>query len=97
MTFEDFAKLHGLLIGRLIEARWVRVPTEDKPRSRNGAYKYMGTAGLVQNWATMTEPAVWRTEGESKAGQARVAQLAKQGAQEAAQQARIAAGKAAVA
>lgn len=95
MTFEQFAKLHGLLIGRLMEGRWVRVPTEDKPRSRNGAYKYMGAAGLVQNWATMTEPAVWRAEGESKAGQARVAQVAKQAAQEAAQQARIAADKAA--
>ncbi len=95
MTFEQFAKLHGLLIGRLIEGKWVRVPTEDKPRSRNGAYKFMGAVGFCQNWATMSEPSVWKAEGESKAAQIRVAQVAKQASQEAAAQARNAAAKAA--
>ena len=94
MTFEDFAKVHGLLIRSLIEGKWVRVPTEDKPRSRNGAYRFMGSYGLVQNWATMTEPALWRAEGESRAAQIRVAQAARQASQEAAAAARNAAHKA---
>lgn len=95
MTFEDFARLHGLVIRTLVPGRWVRVPTEDKPRSRNGAYKYMGDAGFVQNWATMTEAAVWRAEGESSAVQQRVREVAKLAAQESARNARQAAQKAA--
>lgn len=94
MRFEDFARIHGLLIGSLVEARWVRVPTEDKPRSRNGAYKFMGNFGLVQNWATMTEPAVWRDQGESKASQMRVRQVAQQASRQADELARAAAAKA---
>lgn len=91
MTFDDFAKVHGLLIRSLITGRWVRVPTEDKPRSRNGAYKYMGDVGFVQNWATMTESATWRADGDSKA----VAQQAQRVANQAAQEARVNAQKAA--
>jgi phage/plasmid primase-like uncharacterized protein len=94
MTFEDFAKLHGLVIGRLVPGRWVRVPTEDKPKHKNGAYKFMGDFGVVQNWATQTEPAVWRAEGESTAAQMRVAQVARQASQETAAAARNAALKA---
>lgn len=78
MRFEDFAKLHGVLIGRLIPGKWVRVPTEDKPKSRNGAYKFMGEVGFVQNWATMTEAATWHAEGASKVVQQRVQQIANQ-------------------
>lgn len=84
MTFEDFAKVHGVLVTRLTPGKWVRVPTEDKPRSRNGAYKFMGDAGLVQNWATMTEPALWRAEGDSKAAQQRTRVIVKEAAQQAA-------------
>jgi phage/plasmid primase-like uncharacterized protein len=94
MTFEDFAKLHGVIVGRLIPGKWVRVATEDKPRSRNGAYKFMGDVGFVQNWATMTEAATWRAEGASTDGQQRVQQIANQGSQEAAANARKAALKA---
>lgn len=95
MTFDQFARVHGLLIARLVVGRWVRVPTEDKPKSRNGAYKYLGDAGFVQNWATMTEPAVWRADGDSKAVAQRVQQVARQAAQEAARNARQAADRAA--
>lgn len=95
MTFEDFAKLHGVLIGRLVEGRWVRVPTEDKPRSRNGAYKFLGDAGFVQNWATMTEPAMWRPDGEAFEGaRRRISEGAAQAARETAQNAAKAARKA---
>lgn len=39
------------------------VPTEDKPRSRNGRYKYLGDVAFVQNWATMDKPVVWHPDG----------------------------------
>ena len=94
MTFEDFSRLHGLLIRSLVVGKWVRVPTEDKPKSRNGAYKYMGDVGFVQNWATMTEAAMWKAEGDSRAVQQRVRQVADRAAAESAAQARAAALKA---
>lgn len=85
MTFEDFARLHGLLITRVIAGKWVRVPTEDKPKHRNGAYKLLGTIGYVQNWATQTEPAVWHADGSPNAEAAamRVQQVANLAAAEA--------------
>jgi len=60
MTFTQFAQSHGLIVPRVIEGKWVRVRTTDKPKHRNGAYKYLGDVGFIQNWATMQEPAVWR-------------------------------------
>lgn len=96
MTFEDFCRLHGVPLTRLpAPGRWVRLPTEDKPKSRNGAVKFMGDHGFVQNWATQTEPAVWRAEGDSKVVQQRVREVAHQAAREVAQQAAKAAAKAA--
>ena len=59
MRFEDFARIHGLIIDRVIPHRQVRTPTEDHPRSKNGSYKFLGHFGFVQNWATMSEPAIW--------------------------------------
>lgn len=59
MRFEDFARIHGLIIDSVISHRQVRTPTEDKPRSNNGSYKFLGDVGFVMNWATMEEPAVW--------------------------------------
>jgi putative DNA primase/helicase len=95
MTFEEFARMHGVVVGRLIEGRWVRVTTEDKPKHKNGAYKFVGEAGWVQNWATMTEPAMWRAEGGvTSTAQRRIRQAATQAAREAAQNAARAAKKA---
>lgn len=82
MTFEEFARMHGLLIRSLIPGKWVRVPTEDKPKSRNGAYKYMGEVGFVQNWATMTEAATWHAEAPQQAIAQQVQQIANQVAHE---------------
>jgi putative DNA primase/helicase len=62
MRFEDFARLHGLRVDSLIPGRWVAVPTDDHPRKRNGRYRWLGDVGWVQNWATMQEPAMWRSE-----------------------------------
>lgn len=60
--FLNFARGYGLLMDHAIaDARWHRVPTEDKPRKRNGSYKYDGDVGFVQNHATMEEVAMWRS------------------------------------
>lgn len=64
MMFDAFCRAHGLLVDGIEAGRWVRVPTEDHPRTRNGAYKYLGDVGFVQNHATMTEVAVWRPEAD---------------------------------
>jgi putative DNA primase/helicase len=65
MRFEDFAKQHGLILSGIQLDRWIPTPTEDKPRSSNGRYKYLGNVGWVQNWATMDKPATWFAEGHS--------------------------------
>ena len=49
MRFEDFAKIHGLIIDHVIPHRQVRTPTEDHPRSKNGSYKFLGHVGFVMN------------------------------------------------
>lgn len=77
MNFQEFCFNYGVVLRNLPPiGKWVRVPTEDKPRSRNGAVKYMGDAGLCQNWATMTEPAVWRDEMVSRDAKRRVQAVA---------------------
>lgn len=78
MNFEQFAGLHGIRVGAIVPGRWMRFPTDDKPRNRNGAVKYMGDWGLAQNWATMEAPAIWRAEGENQAAIQRVREVAKQ-------------------
>ena len=66
MSFIQFAAVHGVVIDRLESGRWCRVKTTDKPSHRNGAYKFLGDVGFVQNWATMTEPSVWRDDSSDK-------------------------------
>jgi putative DNA primase/helicase len=56
MTFDQFAKEHGLLIDSIVMGRWIRVPTEDHPRKRNGAYIFDGRSGLIQNHAVHLQP-----------------------------------------
>lgn len=54
MSFLNHAQAYGLIIRELIsDGRWHRVPTDDKPRKRNGAYLWDGERGVVKNWATM--------------------------------------------
>lgn len=62
MDFTVFAQAHGLLIRSLVIGKWVRVPTTDHTKKRNGAYKFMGDHGFVQNWATQTEASLWRPD-----------------------------------
>jgi len=51
MTFESFAREHGLIIEYIEMDRWIRVPTEDKPNKRNGAYIWDGKGGAIINFA----------------------------------------------
>ena len=63
MQFDAFCRAHGLVMDALpTPGRWVRVATVDHPRSKNGAAKYLGDHGFVQNHATMTEVAFWRAD-----------------------------------
>jgi putative DNA primase/helicase len=56
LTFESFAEQHGLIIDHVVHDRWVRVPTVDKPQSKNGAYIWDGRSGAIQNWALHEKP-----------------------------------------
>ena len=67
MDFIDFARGHGIIINELPPiGSWKRYPTEDHPRKRNGACKYMGTHGFVQNHATSTVVSLWRPENADR-------------------------------
>lgn len=66
MDFLQFARACGIVINDYPPVgRWVRLPTNDKPKHRNGAVKFMGNYGFAQNHATQTEVAVWRADGDS--------------------------------
>ena len=66
MDFTTFARAHGVIIDRLRDdGQWHRVPTSEKPHKRNGAYRFMGDVGFVQDWGSMTEAAVWHPDGDS--------------------------------
>ena len=67
MDFLDFARSHGIIIHDYPPAgTWKRYPTEDHPRKRNGAVKYMGTHGFVQNHATDTVVSMWKSDSPDK-------------------------------
>jgi phage/plasmid primase-like uncharacterized protein len=63
MDFIQFARSHGILIDNLPPLGvWKRFPTEDHPRSKNGAVKFMGDVGFVQNHATSTVVSIWKPD-----------------------------------
>jgi putative DNA primase/helicase len=66
MHFLDFCRAHGVIIDREPPIGvWKRYPTEDKRHHRNGAVKWLGDVGYVQNHATQTEISVWHADGDS--------------------------------
>ena len=66
MEFLQFARMHGILIDQVPPVgRWQRYPTDDHPRKKNGAIKFMVDHAFVQNHATETEISVWHAEGDS--------------------------------
>lgn len=63
MDFIQFARSHGIIINELPEIGvWKRYPTQDHPRKRNGAVKYLGTHGFVQNHALSTVTSLWKPD-----------------------------------
>jgi len=61
--FIAFCQQHGVLLEHTPPVgRWVRVKTTDKRHKRNGAVKFLGDFGLVQNWAHMERPALWHSK-----------------------------------
>ena len=62
MRFEQFAEAHGLIINSLILDKWVRVPTTDHPRKRNGAYIFDGRSGAVINFAVHDKHQIYKTD-----------------------------------
>lgn len=63
MDFLDFARSHGIIIHDYPPVGvWKRYPTEDHPRKRNGAVKYLGAYGFVQNHATDTIVSIWKPD-----------------------------------
>ena len=66
MNFLNFCAAHGILLDHYPPVGvWKRYPTEDKPRKRNGAVKFMGDHGFVQNHATDVEVSVWKSDGNN--------------------------------
>lgn len=60
MSFINFCQALGIIIDTPPPiGYWRRYPTQDKPRHRNGAVKFMGDHGFAQNHATDTEVSVW--------------------------------------
>lgn len=95
MEFARFAEAHGLILDRIEVGKWVRVPTTDHPRKRNGAYKLMDGIAWVQNHASMLEPVVWKPEGPAPAiDHAAVKRRAAETAREIAERQKKAAAKA---
>ena len=63
MEFVQFCRAHGILIDSVPPLGvWKRFPTDDHPHKRNGAVKFMGDHGFVQNHATQTEVSVWKSD-----------------------------------
>jgi phage/plasmid primase-like uncharacterized protein len=96
MDFLTFCRLHGILIPHLPPlGLWRRYPTEDHPRSRNGAVKFMGDIGWVQNHATEVSVSVWKPDEPVKINRRDLAEQAHRAAQETARRQHEASKKAA--
>ena len=66
MQFDAFCRAHGLIVEGITPGRWVRVPTTDHPRKRNGAYKFLGDIGWVQNHAVDMDVSTWRADEKTR-------------------------------
>lgn len=69
-TFIEFCRACGVIPPLAIEpGRWVRCPTLTHPRKKNASVKLAedGGAGWVHDFSAMSEPALWKPEGDSRA------------------------------
>jgi putative DNA primase/helicase len=96
MDFLTYCKLNDILIDHLPPLGvWRRYPTVDHPTKRNGAVKYMGTHGFVQNWATNLEVEVWKSDKPNDFDRSKLMRDVKAAEDKKRAQQREAAGKAA--
>lgn len=73
MDFVTFARVNGVLIGDLdASGRIRRCPTEDHPRSKNGAYLWDGERGFVMAWDGDAKP-IWFDRPDYRPDQAEIA------------------------
>lgn len=64
MMFSQFAQANGLVIRNLVDdGSLVRVPTASHPHKKNGAYRFCGDWGWVQDWANSEDPQFWFKNG----------------------------------
>ena len=96
MELIDFCRAHGILIDAPPPiGMWRRYPTEDKPRSRNGAVKYLGTHAFVQNHATDSDVSVWKPESMAHHDRIKYESMAKRESEKQSNDAKLARDKAA--
>ena len=96
MDFLTYCKLNDILIDHLPPLGvWRRYPTVDHPHKRNGAVKFMGDHGFVQNWATNLEVEVWKSDKPSNFDRAKLMRDVQAAEDKKRRQQREAAGKAA--
>ncbi|MFM2134454.1 MAG: hypothetical protein RL156_1735 [Bacteroidota bacterium] len=63
MTFIEFCCAHGIIITHPPRLGvWERFPTESHPKKKNGAVKWMGDHGFLQDHAVHTEVIFWRED-----------------------------------
>ena len=96
MELIDFCRAHGILIDAPPPiGMWKRYPTEDKPRSRNGAVKYLGTHAFVQNHAIDSDVSVWKPESMAHHDRIKYESMAKRESEKQSIDAKLARDKAA--
>lgn len=67
MTFIEFCMAHGIVIDRPPRiGHWERYPTQTHPNKRNGAVKWMGDHGFLQDHAAHAEVIFWREDRPQK-------------------------------
>lgn len=67
MDFLTFCQSHGIIIHDYPPiGQWKRYPTEDHPRKRNGAVKFLGNVGFVQNHAMSTVVSIWKPDSKDQ-------------------------------
>ncbi|MEY4720038.1 MAG: hypothetical protein RL563_2656 [Pseudomonadota bacterium] len=63
MSFINFCSAHGIIITHPPRLGvWERYPTETHPKKKNGAVKWMGDHGFLQDHAVHTEVIFWRED-----------------------------------
>lgn len=79
MDLISFCRSHGILIDHIPPfGVWRRYPTEDHPRKRNGAVKFMGEVAFVQNHATDTAVTVWKADDATEVDREKYRRMAEQ-------------------